>query len=468
MDPIELPDGLEVEYLDERGQCLLKGTPLAVGDIHLSVSVSDAVEKLGPYTVTGRVASVAAPLGIKTDRVPEGMHLIPFAGQLVAHGGRPPYKWMLEWDGGNEPPGVEFNPATGEFSGTPSQLFDGVFHAIVEDVDGTSSARARFGFVIVPPSSKAPRRCLPSSLPLGIAGQEYDAELVLSEYVGLVDWDVSWINRPDWVEKSASPTNRFAIRGRPMVSGEYHLVVKAEDMVPFFGSEAVPVGTATQIEYTLKIIDEKEPILPLEFRTKELPVAVLGHPYPLQLAFHGGDGEVEFINNSSLPDWLEMNAEGLLSGTPEVSGNYEVAVVAADAQSNQVEKLFNLSVIGVEAENKMLVADIPDIMAIQGKPFNFRIPISGGVEPYRVEIKNPLPSGLEYDSTQLRIKGTPVWPGHRFVRFSISDASGSAEETCTFTITTFPSWRSFAIAGVVTCMIIAGYAVCRRLYMKRR
>ncbi|MBW2459639.1 MAG: putative Ig domain-containing protein, partial [Deltaproteobacteria bacterium] len=80
------------------------------------------------------------PLTVVTVSLPAGVLDEPYAAQLQAMGGTPPYDWALE--GGALPAGLILEPASGALSGTPTEagFFD--FTAVVGDADSGTASRA--------------------------------------------------------------------------------------------------------------------------------------------------------------------------------------------------------------------------------------------------------------------------------------------------------------------------------------
>jgi hypothetical protein len=58
-------------------------------------------------------------LVVVTTTLPTGIVGVPYSAQLVASGGKPPYRWTLA--PGSLPPGLTLDPATGIISGVPTQ-----------------------------------------------------------------------------------------------------------------------------------------------------------------------------------------------------------------------------------------------------------------------------------------------------------------------------------------------------------
>src|SRR5206468_12482962 len=152
--------------------------PTAAGDFTFTVQVRDgarASSKQLTIAVRNRVA-------ITTPRVPRaevGVELKPL--KLVATGGTGTYAWKLE---SGSAPGLSFDPATAELTGTPTTA--GSFPLKVSATDGDS----RTATVDVTVRVSAELTILTESLRPGRVGRLYSATLASYGGVGPLKWKV--------------------------------------------------------------------------------------------------------------------------------------------------------------------------------------------------------------------------------------------------------------------------------------
>ncbi|WP_026297549.1 Ig-like domain-containing protein [Paenibacillus daejeonensis] len=105
-------------------------------------------------------------------------------------------------------------------------------------------------------------------------------------------------------------------------------------------------------------INDGYPYLRPAVLTEELPQALKGEQYEVQLtAFDGAGGGLTW-NATSLPDGLELTASGLLRGIPETGGAFVVSVTAEDSGSASAEAALQL----------VVTESAPDIAAFEVRP----------------------------------------------------------------------------------------------------
>jgi hypothetical protein len=105
-----LPPGL---VMSSAGTLL--GTPSQAGSFTLTVAVSDTTRgnASGNFSIT-----IAAPLQITTNSLPNGITSVPYQAMLAGTGGFAPYTWSITQ--GTLPSGLTLNATSGVISGTPT------------------------------------------------------------------------------------------------------------------------------------------------------------------------------------------------------------------------------------------------------------------------------------------------------------------------------------------------------------
>ena len=114
-----LPPGLA---LDPAGA--INGTPTAAGSYSFSVRVAD---RTGASATRGYVVTINGTVSIETNAVADALIGAPYAQQLRAGAGTPPYSWSLT--SGALPDGITLDSSSGSLSGTPTVVGTVRFHA---------------------------------------------------------------------------------------------------------------------------------------------------------------------------------------------------------------------------------------------------------------------------------------------------------------------------------------------------
>jgi hypothetical protein len=178
-------------------------------------------------------------------------------------------------------------------------------------------------------------------------------------------------------------------------------------------------GRTTTRSYTIAVVWPIVAITP-----SELPAAVSGEPFSLQLVAAGGVGPYSFrLAEGMLPNGLSLGAGGLLSGTPTArAATFRIVVAAADVNGAPARIAYSLS---VRAPSLMLTTTLP--AARVGKAYRARLAVQGGTGPYRfVELDGALPPGLSLSRAGV-VRGVPKRAGVYRVRIRVydeHDASG--------------------------------------------
>ena len=173
--------------------------------------------------------------------------------------------------------------------------------------------------------------------------------------------------------------------------------------------------------------------------------------------FSDPNGDALALSVSGLPPGLSF-ANGVISGTPSVSGVSTVTVTATDPGGLFVSTTFTITINPVPAMNlPPVVANvIPNQVGTVGQGFSFTIPANTFSDPNGDALAlsvSGLPPGLSFANGV--ISGTPSVSGVSTVTVTATDPGGLFVST-TFTITinpaagTPPPGGPFSITGVTT------------------
>ena len=159
--------------------------------------------------------------------------------------------------------------------------------------------------------------------------------------------------------------------------------------------------------------------------------AVAGVPIePTQLGASGGEGGPYTFTATGLPDGLTLSTDGVLSGTPTVSGNFTYTITVTDNSGNT-----GSSSCAVNVAPPPVVATCYSINAMAGIAITpVQLTASGGTGgPYTFSATG-LPAGLTVSTSGL-LSGTPTVSGNFTYTITVTDNSGnSGSSSCSVTV----------------------------------
>lgn len=154
--------------------------------------------------------------------------------------------------------------------------------------------------------------------------------------------------------------------------------------------------------------------------TEVLPPAVLGFDYAIELDAVGGVPPYAWgVGDGEVPPGLMVDAEGLISGTPESPADYVFEAVVTDDAGGEAARAFSLTV----HPEPLTVITPPDLGAVdEGVPMSKPLVALGGVPAYGwFVVGGALPAGAFVDSTG-SLDGTPTEAGLFDFRLRVVDA----------------------------------------------
>jgi Putative Ig domain len=170
----------------------------------------------------------------------------------------------------------------------------------------------------------------------------------------------------------------------------------------------------------------------LAISTNALPVARVGTAYgPFTLdAINANPPLTWQITVGSLPDGMELLADGTLQGTPTESGVFPLTLRAQDAESN-TEKAFTLSSSALAITTSGLPA------ASSGVPYSQVLQSIGGLGAvtWSLSGSSSLPAGFTLDPVGT-ISGTSFAAGEFTIDLTATDDAG-VSESASYTLTVF-------------------------------
>ena len=296
-----LPGGLN---LNPSG--VISGQPTAEGKFSPTFQLQDAGNP--PATVTKQLSieiTAPAPPNITTTSLPPGTFNGAYAQVVSATGGSGALTWAIV--SGGLPPGLNLNTSNGNISGAPTQTGSFPFRVRITDQLGRSDEQ-NFTITINPPVP--PTISGPASLPSGTVNQAYpNTTLTASGGTAPLIWDSTVT--PALPNGLSWDATTHTISGTPLIGSQgttsHTFTVRDSTNPPQSDTRA----------YSLTIVLPAPP----RITTTTLPNGNVGTAYSQQLQATGGSGNLTWtIITGALPDGLNMDAAGLISGTPTIAG----------------------------------------------------------------------------------------------------------------------------------------------------
>lgn len=334
------------------GAGLLSGTPTAEANAAITVRFTDANAGLAPATKALTLRVYAQP-AVSTTTLPSAAVGKAYSQQLTATGGSGSGTWAVS--GGTLPAGVSLS-AAGLLSGTPTATGSAAFTVTYTDAVGglAVASKALSLDVFDDPSITT------TSLPIGIKGQAYSQQLVVSGGSGAGTWSLETGTLPAGLSLSAAGL----VSGTPSANVDSTFTVK-------FTDAASNLATDTQ---GLEIVVYTQ----TSITTSSLAAGVVGSAYSQQLVAAGGSGSGTWtVDSPALPAGLTLSAAGLISGTPTTAGSTGFTVRYIDAVAGLASPTKPLS-ITVYSQPVITSSGLPDILRGSTTSYNVQLTKSGG------------------------------------------------------------------------------------------
>lgn len=348
---------------------------------------------LGTYTVGGSSGGIT----ITTMEVPAGTIGIPYDVQIQQSGGTSVSWFLLE---GSLPSGLNLT-STGRLQGTPAQ--EGTFSFTVEAAEEGLSSGVQNLTLTINNGGTGSISVTPNTLPEASVGVPYTAALTAVGGVSPYAFQVI-SGRPSWLLVSGNGQ----ISGTPDAPGQHSMTVSV------FDSE----GADSTAVIALSVI-ESGPLTVVS----QIPAAVQGRNYSQRVIRGGRPSYQVTIVDGQFPGSMMIDSSGMLTGTPDRPGNYQVTVQVTDANSPAGSAAGQI-VLQV-TELRAIEITMSEIVVALRSDIDFPLEVSGGVPPYTWGIaQGSLPGTLQI-SSEGRLIGQVQEAGTSTVTFTVSDSEGS-------------------------------------------
>jgi len=391
-----LPAGLSLS-----GAGVVTGTPAAEGTFAYTATVAS-----GPLSTTRSFSVEVRPaFAITSDASrPPGIVGRAYSDRLVAEGAGATVTWGVVQ--GSLPPGLELAASTGAITGTPTA--PGTYVFAVSAASGEATATAQLTLAVV----------LPLSITTGVertpafVGMAYRDQLEATGGSESTRWSVAAGELP--VGLSLSVTG--VISGTPTRTGSFEFTARVSS----------PPQEATR---SFRTVVHAPVVITTE---SPLGVGETGVPYRQALVATGGDASYRWsVASGVLPEGLSLSESGVLSGSPQVAGEYEAVLRCASA-GMAVTRTFGIVVYSALS----ISSDSVRPVGVVGRPYRDRLQATGGSGSAAWRIaEGQLPAGLAL-SPEGDIAGTPSATGS--YSFSVSATSATLVRTRRFSLRVVP------------------------------
>jgi len=310
-----LPNGLS---LNPDGT--ISGVPQTPGDYSFIAKATDTSTGLSDTKLLNLVVN---PITITTTTLSNATVGASYEQRLSATGGFLPLSWTVA--SGSLPDGLSLDSNSGLISGVPTKEGDFSFGVKVSDSVNNSTTKM-FTLTVLPSGAFEITTVLPSSIIVGVA-------ISLTFQSNRTSANLVWSVAAGSLPAGLSLDSDGKLIGTPETTGENAFVIQVRDT----GTDE----TATK-GYTLKV--DSFSIQPAPSDNK-LPDAQVNATYIQTLTVDGGWTPITWeVTSGALPDGIELDASGIISGIPTTAGDYVFVVTATDNKGNKASRAYIITV----------------------------------------------------------------------------------------------------------------------------
>ena len=384
---------------------VLSGTPTSGGVYNIRIDASDPASATGSQTYTLNITGPTPPFTLTPLTLPDGTAGKFYSWGVNASGSLLPVTFAVT--GGTPPPGLVFTSIPNGITINHIPTTAGTYQFQLTGTDSSNRSVSQNYTVNIASQAIA---VSPISVPAAIATVPYSVSFSASG--GTPPYTYAAFNADS--QTPATPGGLLlspngTLSGIPQ-GGTVTFTIQATDSKGVTGSG----------DYILVISQTTLIVTPLV-----LPNGTLGQAYSTPMGANGGTAPYTFsLSSGVLPNGVTLSPSGLLTGTPQQAGMFNISITAIDANVAAGSRSYQFIVNGPAIT--LGPSTLPDAMV--GQPYLVHLTASGGVAPYVFTKPSATAwvAGLQMASDGT-ISGTPVNDGPALLDFNIivTDANGS-------------------------------------------
>jgi hypothetical protein len=340
----------------------------------------------------------------------------PVSLQLLAQAGCDIYRWEIV--NGSLPPGLTLQ-SSGLITGTPTASGQTMPWVVVHDLTapeggnpwcgGDNHSERQFVFESVPGLS-----IQNDSVPGGTIGQPYSVQLTALAVTNLnpvtgTPAQATWTLASGSLPAGVTLSSQGLLSGTPTAEGSWTFVVRA-------------TGGGGVSDTETETLTVRQPLVAASpFRGAALKAEV-GVPYTATVTARGGSGTYAYaLASGTLPEGLELEPNGTLSGTPTAAGRFTFGIKVSDNEGRTTTVNTTLRVA-----DELLITTVKLKPGKVGKLFRQQVATAGGVAPKQWTIlRGKLPAGVSFGRKIGLFLGIPKKAGNYKLGLQVVDALGA-------------------------------------------